>query len=194
VVAASFAAGMNVYATLIVLGLLGRFEVTQLPANLHVLESWWTIGAAGALFALEFVADKIPGVDLVWNALQTFVRAPVAGLLAFGATGGMSAGAQLATAALASGIALVAHGGKMALRASVTPSPEPVSNIGLSLLEDAAAIGLTWFATQHPYIAAAIVAALVVLVVLLIRAVWRTMVRWIGGAKTQWRRLRSAAS
>jgi hypothetical protein len=193
VVAASFAAGVNVYATVAVLGLLGRAELTELPANLHMLESWWTIGAAGSLFALEFVADKIPGFDLIWNALQTFVRVPVAGLLAFGATGGMSPGAQLASAALASGIALVAHGGKMALRATVTPSPEPVSNIALSLAEDAGAIGLTWFATQHPYVAAGIAAALVVAVVLLIRAAWRTMARWIDGARAQWRRWRPAS-
>ncbi len=192
-VAASFAAGVNVYATVVVLGLLGRAELTELPANLHVLESWWTIGAAGALFALEFVADKIPGVDLIWSALHTFVRVPVAGLLAFGATGGMSPGAQLASAALASAIALVAHGGKMALRATVTASPEPVSNIGLSLAEDAAAVGLTWFATRHPYLAAAIAAALVAAVVVLIRAVWRAMARWIDGARAQWRRWRLAS-
>jgi hypothetical protein len=194
VVAASFAAGVNVYATVAVLGLLARADVTELPANLHMLESWWTIGAAGALYALEFVADKIPGVDLIWGALQTFVRVPVAGLLAFGATGGMSPGAQLASAALASAIALVAHGGKMALRTTVSASPEPVSNIALSLAEDAAAIGLTWFATRHPYLAAAIAGALIVAVVLLIRAVWRTTVRWIGGAQAQWRRWRAAAS
>jgi hypothetical protein len=193
VVAASFAAGVNVYATVAVLGLLARADLTQLPPNLQLLESWWTIGAAGALFAIEFIADKVPGFDLIWNALQTFVRVPVAGLLAFGATGGMSAGAQLASAAVASGIALAANGGKMALRAAVTPSPEPVSNIGLSLLEDVVAIGLTWFATQHPYIAAAIVAVLLVVVVLLIRLVWRTLVRWVDRARDQWRRLGTAS-
>jgi hypothetical protein len=100
----------------------------------------------------------------------------------------MSPGAQLASAALASGIALAAHGGKMALRATVTPSPEPVSNIGLSLAEDAAAIGLTWFATRHPYLAAAVALAMVVVVLLVIRAVWRAMRRWLAAAKGQWRR------
>ena len=193
VVAASFAAGVNVYATVAVLGLLARADLTQLPPTLHLLESWWTIGAAGALFALEFIADKIPGVDLIWSALQTFVRVPVAGLLAFGATGGMSPGAQLASAVLASGIALAANGGKMALRTTVSASPEPFSNIALSLAEDAMAIGLTWFATRHPYVAAAIVIVLLVVVVLLIRTVWRTTVRWVAGARAQWRRLREAS-
>lgn len=192
VVAASFAAGVNVYATVAVLGLLARFDVTQLPTNLHVLESWWTIGAACALFSLEFIADKIPGVDLVWNALQTFVRVPVAGVLAFGATGGMSPGMQLSAAAVASGIAFASHAGKMALRTSVTPSPEPVSNIGLSLVEDATAIGLTWFATQHPYVAAAIVIVLLGAIVLLIRIVWKTMQRWVGAARARWRQWSAA--
>ncbi len=188
VVAASFAAGVNVYATVAVLGLLARFDVTQLPPHLHLLESWWTIGAAAVLFAVEFVADKIPLFDLIWNALHLFVRAPVAALLAFGATGGMSPGAQVASAVMASGIALAANGGKMALRAAVTPSPEPVSNIGLSLLEDVGAIGLTWFATRHPYVAAAIVACLLVLAAVVIRAAWRTLRRWIEAARAQWRR------
>lgn len=189
VVGASFAAGVNVYATVAVLGLLARFDYTQLPANLSILENWWTIGAAGALFAVEFIADKIPGVDLIWNALQTFVRVPVAGLLAFGATGSMSPGAQVASAVLASGIAFAANAGKMALRTTVSASPEPLSNIGLSLVEDVAAVGLTWFATQHPYLAAAIVAVLLLVVVLLIRLVWRTLKRWLAGARRQWERL-----
>lgn len=192
VVTASFAAGVNVYATVAALGLLARFDVTQLPANLHLLESWWTIGAAIALFALEFVADKIPGVDLIWNTLQTFVRVPVAGVLALGATGGMSPGMQLAAAGLASTIAFASHAGKMALRTSVTPSPEPVSNIGLSLAEDAAAIGLTWFATQHPYAAAAIVIVLLGAIVLLIRFVWKMMLRWFGAARARWQRWSAA--
>jgi hypothetical protein len=192
VVAASFAAGVNVYATVAALGLLARFDVTQLPPNLHLLESWWTIGAAGAMFALEFIADKIPGVDLIWNALQTFVRVPVAGVLAFGATGGMSPGMQLAAATLASGIAFASHAGKLALRTSVTPSPEPVSNIGLSLVEDAAAIGLTWFATQHPYAAAAIVIVLLGAIVLLIRLVWKMTARWLDAARARWRQWSAA--
>src|SRR5207248_7738712 len=133
VVGASFAAGLNVYATVAVLGLLARAELFHLPNSLHMLQAWPTIGAAIALFVIEFFADKIPGFDLIWNALQTFVRVPVAGLLAYGATAQLSPGAQLASAALASGIAFAAHGGKTAIGAAVTPSPEPVSNIGLRL-------------------------------------------------------------
>src|SRR5947208_4713059 len=110
VVGASFAAGLNVYATVAVLGLLVRAHLFTLPASLHVLEAWPTIAAAIALFVVEFFADKIPAFDLIWNALQTFVRVPVAALLAYGATSQLSPGAQLASAVLAAAIAFAAHG------------------------------------------------------------------------------------
>src|SRR2546423_14027770 len=135
---ASFAAGLNVYATVATLGLLGRFGVLPLPASLHLLTNEWTIGVAALLFAVEFVADKIPAFDLLWNALQTFVRVPVAALLGYAAAAHLSPQQQLLSAALAAGIAFAAHGGKMAVRAAVTPSPEPLSNAALSLGEDAA--------------------------------------------------------
>ena len=86
VIAASFAAGLNVYATVLTLGVLARLHWAVLPGGLEMLGDWWVIGASAALFAAEFVADKIPGLDLVWNALHTFVRIPVAALLAYGAT------------------------------------------------------------------------------------------------------------
>src|SRR5919109_3217723 len=152
--ATSFAAGLNVYATVATLGILSRTGLVTLPATLNVLSSWYVIGACSLLFLVEFFADKIPAFDLVWNALHTFVRVPIAALLAFWATTELSSTDQL-LAALAGGlIALAAHGGKTAVRASVTPSPEPLSNISLSLVEDVAAVGLTWLATRHPYFAA----------------------------------------
>jgi hypothetical protein len=182
---ASFAAGLNVYATVATLGLLGRSGALALPPSLHLLESWYVIAICLALFVVEFFADKIPAFDLVWNALHTFVRIPVAALLAYGATAQMSPGAQLASAVVAAVIALAAHGGKMAVRAAVTPSPEPLSNIGLSLGEDAAAVGLTWFATAHPYIAAAIVAVLLLITILAVRWILRAMVRLFRGARRE---------
>jgi hypothetical protein len=121
------------------------------------------------LFALEFVADKIPLIDLIWNIVQTFVRVPVAGLLAYGALPALDPGWQLAAGAAGAAVALVAHSGKTALRTAVSGSPEPVSNIGLSLTEDAAALTLTWFATQHPYVAAGLVAAMIITLVLITR-------------------------
>ena len=146
-----------------------------LPDKLHLLASWWVIGASAALFAVEFFADKVPAFDLVWNALHTFIRIPVAALIAWRATATLSPQEQLVATLLGAAIAFAAHGGKTAIRAAVTPSPEPLSNIGLSLGEDAAAVSLTWLATRHPYTAAAIAAALVLIIILLIRWVWRAL-------------------
>jgi hypothetical protein len=174
-VGASFAAGLNVYATVATLGLLARFHAFELPSSLHVLESWPVIGIALALFALELFADKIPVFDLLWNALHTFVRVPIAALLAYAATQNLSPGAQIAAAVLGAAIALAAHSGKTAIRAVVTTSPEPVSNVALSFGEDVVAVALTWFATRHPLIAAAIVAVLLVIIVITIRFVVRSL-------------------
>jgi hypothetical protein len=177
IIATSFAAGLNVYATVATLGLLGRFNAVQLPSNLHLLQDWWVIGIAAALFVVEMFADKVPYFDLVWNALHTFVRVPVAALIAYGASSQLSPGWNVANVALASGVAFAAHAGKTALRAGVTPSPEPLSNVALSASEDALAVFLTWFATTHPYIAALIAIILIVALALAVRWVWRVLMR-----------------
>ena len=174
-VATSFAAGLNVYATVATLGLLSRTNVVALPPALHLVSSWYVIGICAVMFAIEFIADKVPAFDLIWNALHTFVRIPVAALLAYGAAAQLSPAAQLLSAALGGLIALAAHSGKIAARAAITPSPEPVSNMALSLGEDALAVFLTWFASKHPYISAAIVVVLLVIIVLLIRFVVRAV-------------------
>ena len=183
IIAVSFAAGLNVYATVATLGILGRAGVLQLPAGLSVLTNGWVIGASAALFAVEFFADKIPAFDLIWNALHTFIRVPVAALLAYRATSNLTPGEQVAATVLGGLIALAAHGGKTAVRAAVTPSPEPFSNIGLSLGEDSLAVSLTWLATRHPYLAGTIAAVFVVVIVLLIRWVWRAIAKLFRGAE-----------
>lgn len=171
VVATSFAAGLNTYATVATLGLLARTGVVSLPPSLDLMASWPVIAAAIVLYLVEFVADKIPAVDLAWNALQTFVRVPVAALIAYAAATPLSPPEQLMVAAAASLVALAAHGGKTAARVAVTPSPEPLSNILLSLGEDVAAVFITWLASRHPFWAAAVVAVLLVVVVLVLRLV-----------------------
>jgi len=183
VVAISFAAGLNVYATTASLGLLANFHLLPLPTQLHLLGSWWIIAASIILFLIEFFADKIPIFDLVWNAVHTFVRVPVAALLAYAATSHLSPGKQAVATLLGGAIALVAHGSKLAARTAVTASPEPISNIGLSFGEDMGAIFLTWFGTRHPYIAAVIVLALLVVIFLFIRAVIRGVRRFFRQAK-----------
>lgn len=177
VVGASFAAGLNVYATVATLGVLGHFDVIPLPASLHSLTSWWVIGPAIGMFVIEFFADKVPAFDLVWNALHTFIRVPVAALMGYAATAQLSPQAQLFSALLAAAIALAAHSGKFAARAIVTPSPEPASNMVLSFGEDVVAVALTWFATAHPYIAAALVAVALLMVAVLVHLAWKAMVK-----------------
>src|SRR5438309_1674273 len=181
--AIGFAAGLNLYATVAVLGLLAHFGHLPLPPGLHVLAGWPVIAASIVLFAVEFFADKIPAFDLIWNALHTFIRVPVAGLLAYQATSQLSPEHQLLAAFVGALVALIAHGGKTAARAAVTPSPEPFSNITLSLGEDVLAIGLTWLATRHPYVAATLAALLVVMIVLLTKLVIRAMRALFRGAE-----------
>lgn len=183
-VTVSFAAGLNVYATVATLGLLAHTGVMTLPPALEVLGNWWVIGVSAVLFGIEFVADKIPGFDLVWNALHTFIRVPVAALLAWRATAQMSPWEQMLAAAVGGAIALAAHGGKTAARVAVTPSPEPVSNIALSMGGDAVAVFLTWLATKQPYIAAGIVVVLLVAIVLLVRWVWKALKSLFGRTQT----------
>jgi hypothetical protein len=184
-VATSFAAGLNVYATVATLGLLAHTGVLPLPPTLQLLSNWWVIAASGVLFAIEFFADKIPAFDLIWNALHTFIRVPVAALLAYRATVMLSPWEQLAATVAGGAIALAAHGGKTAVRAAVTPSPEPISNWTLSLGEDGLAIFLTWLATQHPYATIAIVGLLLIVIVVLARWVVRSLRALFRGAEQE---------
>lgn len=181
--AIGFAAGLNLYATVAALGLLARFGHLPLPPGLALLQSWPIIGGSTALFAVEFFADKVPAFDLIWNALHTFIRIPVAALLAYRATSQLSPGHQLLAALLGAAVAFIAHGGKTAARAAVTTSPEPLSNISLSLGEDVVAVGLTWMAARHPYIAGSIAAIFILIVILLIRLVIRAMRALFAGAE-----------
>jgi hypothetical protein len=184
-VATSFAAGLNVYATVATLGLLAHAGVLPLPHGLQLLSSWWVISAGAVLFAIEFFADKIPAFDLIWNALHTFIRVPVAALLAYRATATLSPWEQAAATVAGGAIALAAHGGKTAVRAAVTPSPEPISNWTLSLGEDGLAIFLTWFATQHPYAAIAIVGLLLIVIIVATRWVVRSLRALFRGAEQE---------
>ena len=184
-VATSFAAGLNVYATVATLGLLAHAGVLPLPPGLQLLSSWWVISAGTVLFAIEFFADKIPAFDLIWNALHTFIRVPVAALFAYRATATLSPWEQVAATVAGGAIALAAHGGKTAVRAAVTPSPEPISNWTLSLGEDGLAIFLTWFATQHPYAAIAIVGLLLIVIIVATRWVVRSLRALFRGAEQE---------
>jgi len=184
-VATSFSAGLNVYATVATLGLLAQAGMLPLPPALQLLSSWYVISASVAMFVIEFFADKVPAFDLLWNALHTFIRIPVAALLVYGGTATLSPREQLVATVAGGAIALASHGGKTAIRAAVTPSPEPFSNITLSLGEDGLAIFLTWFATQHPYGAIAIVGVLLTIIVMLTRWVVRSLRALFRGAERE---------
>jgi len=170
IIAASFAGGLNIYATVLTLGILARTHWVALPPGLDGLGHMWVIITCALLFAIEFFADKIPGFDMIWNGLQTVVRIPVAGLVAYHASSQLSPQMQVMATLLGAGIALAAHSSKTAVRAAVTPSPEPVSNIALSTTEDAMAIGVTWFATHHPVVAASFALAMLVVAFFAARA------------------------
>src|SRR5258707_3550420 len=175
VVAASFAAGLNIYATVLTLGILARTQWVAIPPVLDSLCRTWVLVVCGIMFAMEFVADKIPAFDLVWNALHTVIRVPLAALVAYHASSQLTPQMQILATAIGAVVALAAHSSKTALRAAVTPSPEPISNIALSTTEDAVAIGLTWFATHHPEIAAAIALVCLSAAILAARALLRAI-------------------
>ena len=185
-VATSFAAGLNVYATVATLGLLGHYHVLPLPGRLEVMSHWTVIAVAAAMFVIEFFADKIPYFDLVWNLLHTFVRIPVAALIAWNATASMPASMQVVAAVLGGSIAAVAHTGKTAVRAGVTPSPEPVSNFALSTAEDVGAVGLTWLATKHPFVAGTLAVVFIVITFLVARWIIRSLRAGFRQLKERW--------
>ena len=177
IVATSFAAGLNVYATVVTLGLLGRAGWVELPGALSSLTNWWVLAGCGVMLLIEFVADKVPVIDLIWNVVQTAVRVPAGALIAYAAATPLSSNEQLLAGLAGAVIALVAHGGKLAMRTAVSASPEPASNIVLSLVEDLFAIGLTWFATSHPYLAATLAISVLVVMAFTVRWIVRMIAR-----------------
>jgi hypothetical protein len=183
----SFASGLNLYATVAAVGLFERFGIINLPEPLQVLAHPIVLGLAVALFVIEFIADKIPYVDSVWDAVHTFIRPPAAALLSYSAfAGGVPEQWKIAAALLAGSIALTSHGAKATTRAAANASPEPFSNWALSLGEDALAVALSWLASVHPIITAGVVVLLVILAVLLMWRLFRffrQVVRRIGGAR-----------
>src|SRR5580693_6671653 len=170
---AGFSSGLNLYATIATLGLLQRFGVIHLPASLQVLSHPWVLGIALILYAIEFLADKIPYVDSVWDAIHTVIRPPAAALVAYGAAGAAPPEWRWGAALLAGGVALTSHGTKASARAAANTSPEPFSNWTLSFGGDVLAVWLTWMATAHPWATTIIVVALVALSIFLLYHLFR---------------------
>lgn len=137
---ASWVSGINLYASVATLGLLGRFANLQLPGELQVLTSWPVIAVAVVLYLIEFFADKIPIVDSTWDVVHTFIRIPAGAILAATAFGDFDRSVQVIAFLLGGSLALSSHGTKAAARALINTSPEPVSNIVVSVLEDILAV------------------------------------------------------
>ncbi len=151
--------GINLYAAVATLGLLGRFAHLKLPGDLDVVTNWWVIGVALFLFVIEFIADKIQLVDSVWDIIHTFIRIPAGAVLAATAFGDFDRSIQVIALLLGGGLALTSHGTKAAARALVNTSPEPVSNIVVSLGEDLLAVLTVGAAVFLPLLVFLIIAA-----------------------------------
>jgi len=173
-----FASGIRLYAVLLIAGLVGYAGWVELPGGLALLQHPWVLAASGAMFAVEFVADKIPGVDTVWDAIQTFVRIPAGAALAAGVFGGMDSAAWTTAAAIFGGsLAATSHFTKAGTRAAANTSPEPFSNIGLSVAEDLGVAGLMWLVLSYPFVALGIVIVLLLLAAWLLPKLVRFIVR-----------------
>jgi hypothetical protein len=162
----AWTSGVNLYATVTVLGLLQKFGATKLPGGLDALDNWWIIGVAAFLYLVEFFADKIPYVDSVWDAIHTFIRVPAGAVVAYAATNQLDSSVYIIAALLGGGLAFSSHGTKAAIRAGANLSPEPVSNWVLSIVEDIIAFVGAILAVFAPVLIA------IVLGVFLIFFVW----------------------
>jgi hypothetical protein len=178
--AVSFASGLNIYATILALGLLGRLDIVELPGQLGILTSNLVLIGAAIMYAIEFVADKIPYIDNIWDVIHSVIR-PIGGaVLAYSAMGNVDREWQMVAALIGGSVALTSHAAKASTRAATNVSPEPFSNWALSVAEDVLAVGLVWVAALYPWVALTVVLVLIALAVIivvkfsrLIRRLWR---------------------
>ena len=169
----SLAAGVNLYATVAILGLAARYGWVELPAQFKVFDNPWIIGAAGVLYVIEFVADKIPWVDSIWDSVHTLIR-PVGGaVIAVATLGEQSPATQGAIALLGGMVAAGSHVTKASTRVAANASPEPFSNWFLSLAEDAFVIGLSLITLKFPLLALGMSVVILLMMVLIARKIWK---------------------
>ena len=170
----AWASGINLYAAILVLGIMGAGGYTQLPESLTVLQDPLVLFAAGTMYFVEFFADKIPGVDSGWDAIHTFIRIPAGAMLAVGAAQGLeiNQAAELAAALLGGSLAATSHLTKSSTRLVLNASPEPVTNATASIFEDLAVIGGLWTALNYP------VAFIIFIIVFILFAIWLLPKLW----------------
>lgn len=184
----SWVSGIRLYAAVAALGLLGRFGGLTLPGELALLTNWWIIGIATALLIIEFFADKIPYLDSTWDVIHTFIRIPAGAVLAAAAFGDFDRSIQLVALLLGGGLAFSAHGTKATARAAVNLSPEPVSNVVVSLVEDVIAVVSIVLALLLPIVLIVLVTGFVVLSIFLLPKIYRLLrggFRRLGGATAE---------
>lgn len=169
----AWASGFRLYAAVFVVGLLGRFDYLDLPQHLTVLEHDWVLAASGVMLFGEFLADKVPAFDSLWDALHTFVRIPAGAFLAWGAMGDAGPAAQVAAALLGGAVTSGTHLFKSGGRAAINTSPEPFSNWGASLGEDGLVLGGLYLAIAHPLLFLVLLIAFLALVAWLLPKIWR---------------------
>ena len=184
---AAWASGINLYATILMLGYMGTTGNMILPEELEILTNPMVIGAAGLMYAVEFFADKIPGVDSAWDTIHTFIRIPAGALLASSAVGDMGMAMELTTALLGGTLAAGTHTTKMGTRLLINTSPEPVTNWTASITEDALVIGGLWAALNHPVLFVIGLIVFILIMIWLLPRLWRLLKRvfrkigsWLG--------------
>jgi hypothetical protein len=175
--ALGWASGLRLYAVVFLTGLAGWLGWVSLPGDLHVLANPIVIGAAGLMLFIEFFVDKIPGLDSVWDALHTFVRIPAGAALAGAVFGGDPASWVTAAALMGGTLAATSHAAKLTTRASANTSPEPFSNIILSLLGDGAVPVVLWLSWVHPVVLLVVLAVVVVISLVVVVILWRFIAR-----------------
>ena len=169
----AWASGINLYAAILVLGIMGATGNIDLPPDLMVLTDPLVIGAAGVMYVTEFFADKIPGVDTGWDTIQTFIRIPVGALLAAAAVGSVNPPVAIAAAILGGGMAASTHATKSGARVLINTSPEPFTNWAASLGEDIAVIVGLWTALYYPWLFVIFLIFFILLLVWLLPKIWK---------------------
>ena len=169
----AWASGINLYAAILVLGIMGATGNIDLPPDLMVLTDPLVIGAAGVMYVTEFFADKIPGVDTGWDTIQTFIRIPVGALLAAAAVGSVNPPVAIAAAILGGGMAASTHATKSGARVLINTSPEPFTNWTASLGEDIAVVVGLWTALYYPWLFVIFLIFFILLLVWLLPKIWK---------------------
>jgi hypothetical protein len=169
----AWASGINLYAALLTLAVLANTGNIALPEQLQIVADPLVMAAAGVMYVVEFFADKIPGIDTGWDALQSFVRIPAGAILAATAIGDVTPAAHMAAAILGGGLAAATHATKAGSRVLINTSPEPVTNWSASIGEDVAVIGGVWAALNHPFVFLGLLLLFILLMAWLLPRLWR---------------------